>query len=605
MEFPNQERPILNMEFPNQLNPSQVLDLEAEVSIEEIKKIPNAKLVKDFRPISLIGSLYKIITKILANRIMLVLGDLVNEVQLAFVADRQILDGPFILNEVYPWCKEKKKQSFILKVDFEKAYDFVHWDYLHDVLRKFGFGDRWCGWIYECLRTSRGSVLVNGSPTKEFQFFKGLKQGDPLAPFLFILVMESLHISFNRVVEAGLFQGIVLNSSTQLSHLFFADDVVFMGQWNSNNIDTIIHVLKCFHLASGLNINLGKSKLMGIAVNDVINAWDDIVDKLVVRLSKWKMKTLSIGGRLTLLKAVLGAMVELNCKKAIWVKWCNVLASKEKGGLEVHAVKMQGFDILNYMQKKIGNGKDTFFWDDVWLGDTPLKYRFPRVYSLEVNKHADVASKMSQVNLSASLRRCPRGGAEQSQMGELIALLNDVVLGVMDDRWCWALDGMGEFSVASVRKALDALRLSCVSSQTRWIKEVPIKVNVLAWKVRLNCLPSRLNLSRRGLPIPSILCSMCGVAIESSSHIFFGCSEIWLNNIRMPSKLKKLLEGVCFVFWWHLWAYRNKLIFGVVPPLKADIFDSVVLLSFNWCRFRCKGTFRWNDWFKNSHLISL
>ncbi|GJZ38408.1 RNA-directed DNA polymerase, eukaryota, reverse transcriptase zinc-binding domain protein [Tanacetum coccineum] len=137
---------------------------------------------------------------------MLVLGNLVNEVQSAFIADRQILDGPFILNEVNQWCKDKKKQSFILKVDFEKAYDSVRWDYLHDVLRKFGFGDRWCGWIYECLRTSRGSVLVNGSPTEEFQFFKGLKQGDPLAPFLFILVMESLHISFNRVVEAGLFQ---------------------------------------------------------------------------------------------------------------------------------------------------------------------------------------------------------------------------------------------------------------------------------------------------------------------------------------------------------------------------------------------------------------
>nr|GEY89368.1 RNA-directed DNA polymerase, eukaryota, reverse transcriptase zinc-binding domain protein [Tanacetum cinerariifolium] len=255
------------------------------------------------------------------------------------------------------------------------------------------------------------------------------------------------------------------------------DDVVFMGQWNSNNIDTIIHVLKCFHLASGLNINLGKSMLIGIAVNDVYV--QQAVNKIgcgVLHTPFTYLGSKVGGGRLTLLKAVLGAMsiyhmsifkvpmkvlhcmesirsrfingVELNCKKAIWVKWCNVLASTEKGGLG----------------KKIGSGKDTFFRDDVWLGDTPLKYRFPRVYSLEVNKHVDVASKMSQVNLSASLRRCPRGGVEQSQMGELIALLNDVVLGVMDDRWCWALDGLGEFSVASVRKSLDALWLSCVSS---------------------------------------------------------------------------------------------------------------------------------------------
>nr|GFC08935.1 RNA-directed DNA polymerase, eukaryota, reverse transcriptase zinc-binding domain protein [Tanacetum cinerariifolium] len=70
----------------------------------------------------------------------------------------------------------KKKQSFIFKIDFEKAYNSVRWDYLDDVLRRFGFGDRWCGWIQECLRSSRGSVLVNGSPTEEFQFYKGLKQ---------------------------------------------------------------------------------------------------------------------------------------------------------------------------------------------------------------------------------------------------------------------------------------------------------------------------------------------------------------------------------------------------------------------------------------------
>ena len=115
-------------------------------------------MVKDFRPISLICSFYKIITKILANRLVVVLGDIVNEVQSAFVANRQILDGPFILNEVLQWCKVKKKHSFIFKVDFEKAYDSVQWDYIDDVLKKFGFGEKWCAWIQECLRSSRAGV---------------------------------------------------------------------------------------------------------------------------------------------------------------------------------------------------------------------------------------------------------------------------------------------------------------------------------------------------------------------------------------------------------------------------------------------------------------
>ena len=172
-----------------------------------IPKTNDAKMVKDFRPITLIGSLYKIISKILANRIVNVLGDIVDDVQSAFVANRQILDGPFILNELFQWCKKKKKQTMIFKVDFEKAYDSVRWDYLNDVLKKFGFGDKWCGWIRSCLYSSKGSVIVNGSPTNEFQFHRGLKQSDPLSPFLFLLIMESLHISVQRVVDANMFRG--------------------------------------------------------------------------------------------------------------------------------------------------------------------------------------------------------------------------------------------------------------------------------------------------------------------------------------------------------------------------------------------------------------
>ncbi|GKB55961.1 RNA-directed DNA polymerase, eukaryota, reverse transcriptase zinc-binding domain protein [Tanacetum coccineum] len=87
---------------------------------------------------------------------------LINEVQSAFVPDRQILDGPFILNEVLQWCRKKRKHALIFKVDFEKAYDSVRWDFLDDVLDKFGFGVKWRNWIQSCLRSSRGSILING-----------------------------------------------------------------------------------------------------------------------------------------------------------------------------------------------------------------------------------------------------------------------------------------------------------------------------------------------------------------------------------------------------------------------------------------------------------
>ncbi|GKD38865.1 RNA-directed DNA polymerase, eukaryota, partial [Tanacetum coccineum] len=349
------------------------------------------------RPINLIGSIHKIIAKILSNRLVSVLGDIVNEVQSAFIAGRQMLDCPFILNEVLQWCIKKKKKTLIFKVDFEKAFDSVRWDFLDDVLKKFGFGNKWCNWIQSCLSSLRGSILVNGSPTNEFQFYKGLKQGDPLSPFLFILVMESLHLSFQRIVDAGLFKGIVLDQSLCLSHMFYADDAIFIGQWNDGNISTLIHALNCFFHASGLRINLNKSKIMGVNVESAqvkqaatklgclvlnspfyylgskvggsmsrVQAWQEIVEKVKSRLSKWKMKTLSIGGRLTLLKSVLGSIPvfhmslfkvpskvlqnlesirrhffnghDLGSNKATWVKWNNVLTDKKRGGLGVSSL---------------------------------------------------------------------------------------------------------------------------------------------------------------------------------------------------------------------------------------------------------------------------
>ncbi|GKA67444.1 RNA-directed DNA polymerase, eukaryota [Tanacetum coccineum] len=204
--------------------------------------------------------------KILAIRLSSVISDLISDVQTAFLPNRQILDGPFIINELLSWCRHKKQQAMVFKVDFAKAYDSVRWDYLDDVLFSFGFGVKWRSWIKGSLISGMASVLVNGSPTSEFQFHCGLKQGDPLAPYLFILVMESLHLSVSRTVEAGIFTGIKIDSALSISHLFYADDAVFIGEWTDSNLRSIIQMLHCFSLASGLKINLQKSNLLGVGV---------------------------------------------------------------------------------------------------------------------------------------------------------------------------------------------------------------------------------------------------------------------------------------------------------------------------------------------------
>ncbi|GJX90501.1 RNA-directed DNA polymerase, eukaryota, partial [Tanacetum coccineum] len=140
----------------------------------------------------------------------MVIAGLVSNTQSAFVAGRQILDGPFILNEVLDWCKRKKKKALFFKVDFAKAYDSVRWDFLLDVLEAFGFGSTWCTWIRGISDFAKASLLVNGSPSDEFHIHRGLKQGDPLSPFLFILVMEALHLSVCKAVDEDVFKGIQL-----------------------------------------------------------------------------------------------------------------------------------------------------------------------------------------------------------------------------------------------------------------------------------------------------------------------------------------------------------------------------------------------------------
>nr|GEX74460.1 hypothetical protein [Tanacetum cinerariifolium] len=543
---PCKSRLTLDMEFPNKLSTDQSHYLESPFSMEEVKgavwgcglnKSPGLDgFTFEFyrRPISLNGSLYKIIAKLLANRLVTVMSDLVNEVQCGFIANRQILDGPFMLNEIIHWCKSKKKKTMIFKVNFEKAFDSVRWDFLDDVMANFGFGTRWRDWILSCLKSSRGSILVNGSPTLEFHFYKGLKQGDPLSSFLFILFMENLNLSLHNVVFAGLFKGTV----------FFRASGLRINLHKSNLIGIVVDQSMAAAATSNIGcmtLNLPFSYLRIIIGGNMsrIKACDDVINKVLCRLSKWKMKILSIGS-------------------SLWSRVIELIHGED------------GIDLLGYIKKKTGNGENTLFWGEVWKSDVPFSLLYPKIFALESCKFITVANKMAHSSLASSLRRNPKGGIEQVQMADLISNLEGFTLPNMYDRWRWSLSGDGEFSVASVRNLIDDRTLAEVGAKTRWIKYVPIKVNILAWRIKLNNLPSRLNLSHRGLDLDIIFCPSCNSAVESSNHIFFGCPMVkdlykflarwwdvsmttffsydewwnWFLNLRVPSKLKLIFEDL-------------------------------------------------------------
>jgi hypothetical protein len=190
----------------------------------------------DFRPISLIGCYYKIISKILAERLKKVIDKVVGEEQNAFVKGRYILDGGLIANETIEFLKKKRRKAFLLKIDFEKAYDSVNWNFIRHTLTQMGFGDKWCKWIEACQNSATVSVLVNGSPTLEFKMERGFRQGDPLSPFLYLIAAEGLNITIREAVSNGIFKGVNIGrDETSISHLQYADDTLIFGDWNMSN----------------------------------------------------------------------------------------------------------------------------------------------------------------------------------------------------------------------------------------------------------------------------------------------------------------------------------------------------------------------------------
>ncbi|GKE16007.1 putative RNA-directed DNA polymerase, eukaryota, reverse transcriptase zinc-binding domain protein [Tanacetum coccineum] len=180
---------------------------------------------------------------------------------------RQILDGPLMVSEIIDWNKKGSKSLMVFKVDFEKAFDSVSWRYLDFVLANMGFGDTWRSWIRSCLHSARTSILVNGSPTPEFSLGRGLRQGDPLSPFLFILIMEGLHLTLDAATCSQKIRGVTIGD-LNFSHLFFADDVVILTEWGRNDLENITHSLHSFYLASGLKLNISKSNLYGVGISE-------------------------------------------------------------------------------------------------------------------------------------------------------------------------------------------------------------------------------------------------------------------------------------------------------------------------------------------------
>ncbi|GLU01659.1 hypothetical protein SLE2022_189580 [Rubroshorea leprosula] len=371
-----------------------------------VPKVDNPQKIEEYRPISLIGVMYKILAKLLANRLKVALDGIVGEQQMAFIRGRQLMDGVVVANEVIDDVKKKRKETFLFKIDFEKAYDKVSWVFLDYMMLRMGFCEIWRNWIMECLRTNLVSILVNGSPTRQFTVTRGLRQGDPLSPFLFLIIAEGLNGLVSAASQKGLLDGAEVGSrGFKVSHLQYADDTILFAPAKEENVWAMKGVLRAFELVSGLKINFNKSHLIGIHVQEGwLNKmswvlcckvgvfpfkylgipiggssrkkafWRPLVELFAKKLSAWKGRYLSLGGRITLINSVLsslpvfwmsvylipkGTIHSLDKirrgflwggaageKKINWVKWEQVCKVKKQGGLGVKDLRKFNIALL-------------------------------------------------------------------------------------------------------------------------------------------------------------------------------------------------------------------------------------------------------------------
>lgn len=318
------------------------LDLQT-INCANIIMVPKSDSPSDangYRPISVVNLLPKLISKVLSNRLRQFLPDIISTEQTAFIKNRHIAESFLATRELLQHIHKSGQPAIFVKIDFSKAFDSINWQFLMKIMKVRGFPKRWIDWIGSILNTSSSSVIINGEQSERFRHRRGLRQGDPISPMLFLLAVDALQRMI-RIANTSLLHPISHRIHDSIKALQYADDTVIIANAGNefSSIITLKLVLRLFSSISGLHINFKKSCLVPLNLNReectivrsimgcqqasfpitylgmplTLNkpsqsAFIPLIEKLERRLEGWKRKLLSRGGRRQLVISVMSAI---------------------------------------------------------------------------------------------------------------------------------------------------------------------------------------------------------------------------------------------------------------------------------------------------------